>query len=98
MHARTSTGRIRFTTLLPLFALLAGGTVATASDDDSQARVERAALATYIHGMTDEIALREVGHAGLPALRALLRDPDFPRRDNVVAFMAHLGGATEREA
>ncbi len=55
-------------------------------------RVRRAALETYIHGMTDEIALREVGPEGIPHLLRLLDDPSFPRRDNVVAFLAHLAG------
>ncbi len=55
-------------------------------------RVRQAALATYLHGLTDEIAEREVGPDGVPHLLALLHDPDFPRRDNVVAFLAHLGG------
>jgi len=69
-----------------------------ATQEDLRARVERASLATYIHGMTDEIAMAEVGPEGLESLRALLRDPGFSRRDNVVAFIAHLGGAAEREA
>src|SRR5262245_23193390 len=69
-----------------------------APQDELRARLERAATATYIHGMADEIAASEVGPQGLEILRALLRDPSFPRRDNVVAFMAHLGGAAEREA
>jgi len=53
-------------------------------------RVRVAALRTYIHGMTDEIAEREVGRQGVPELLRLLGDPEFPRRDNVVAFLAHL--------
>jgi hypothetical protein len=48
--------------------------------------------------MTEEIALREVGLEGVPILRALLADPDFPRRDNVVAFMAFLGWTEETDA
>jgi hypothetical protein len=61
--------------------------------DGLRERVERAALALYIHGMTAEIAEREVGVAGLPVLQELLADPAFPRRDNVVAFLAFLGGS-----
>ncbi|MEE9125738.1 MAG: hypothetical protein V3U11_01230, partial [Planctomycetota bacterium] len=53
--------------------------------------MRRAALATYLHGMTEEIALAEVGPEGLATLRALLSDPAFPRRDNVVAFLTFLG-------
>jgi hypothetical protein len=48
--------------------------------------------------MTEEIALAAVGPEGLPVLRQLLADPTFPRRDNVVAFMAFLGGAPETDA
>jgi hypothetical protein len=55
--------------------------------------VASAALKTYIHGMTAEIAAREVGAAGVPALLDLLADPAFPRRDNVVAFLAFLAAA-----
>ena len=56
-------------------------------------RVRDAATATYFHGMTREIAEREAGPEAVPELIALLGDPDFPRRDNVVAFLAYLGGA-----
>jgi len=60
-------------------------------------RVRAAALVTYIHGMTDEIAAKEIGPEGVPALIELLADPEFARRDNVVAFIAHLpsGSAVE---
>lgn len=61
-----------------------------ATDDAGRARVRAAALITYIHGMTDEIASREVGLDGVEVLLELLRDPAFPRRDNVVALLAHL--------
>jgi len=54
-------------------------------------RVREAALATYVHGMTQEIADREIGPAAVPMLLELLRDPQFERRDNVVAFLAYLG-------
>ncbi len=61
-------------------------------------RVRTAALATYVHGMTAEIAEREVGRAGVPALLALLADPAFPRRDNVVAFLTYLGDDSTSDA
>jgi hypothetical protein len=61
-------------------------------------RVRDAALATYFHGMTQEIADREVGPEGVPYLVELLRDPDFERRDNVVAFLAYLAYDSEAEA
>lgn len=57
--------------------------------------IREAALVTWYHGITDEIARREIGPAGVPALVELLRDPDFPRRDNVVAYLAYLGEAGE---
>lgn len=61
-------------------------------------RVREAALATYVHGMTLEIAEREVGPEGVPYLLELLRDPDFERRDNVVAFLAYLAYDSEAQA
>jgi len=65
---------------------------------DVEARVLRAALATWIHGITDEIALGEVGPEGVPVLRRLLADPAFPRRDNVAAFLGRLGGPDDTQA
>jgi len=55
-------------------------------------RTRDAATATWVHGMTEQIALREVGTQGVPELLELLSDPGFPRRDNVVALLAHLAG------
>lgn len=63
----------------------------------SGARVRDAALAVYIHGMTAAIAEREVGPAGVDELLRLLADPTFPRHDNVVAFLAYLGGSEATE-
>ena len=63
---------------------------ASAADE---ARVREAASATYLHGMTIEIAEREAGRDAVPTLLRLLNDPEFERRDNVVAFLAYLGGA-----
>jgi len=59
-------------------------------------KVREAALVTYVHGINQEIADREIGPAGVPILLDLLRDPDFPRRDNVVAFLVYL--AQDRDA
>jgi hypothetical protein len=42
--------------------------------------------------MTAEIAADEFGPDAVPVLLELLRDPEFPRRDNVVAVLAFLGG------
>lgn len=69
----------------------AGATRAGAAAADAAA-VRAACLKTYFEGITPGIADAEIGAAGVPALLALLRDPSFPRRDNVVAFLSHLGG------
>ncbi len=71
-----------------LFWLVLAGSVCLASPSLEQVR--EAAAATYVHGMTDEIALREVGVDGIPHLLTILQDPTFDRRDNVVALLAHL--------
>lgn len=55
-------------------------------------RIRAALLNDHIHGVTAEIAERDVGEAGVPVLLDLLAEPDFPRRDNVVAFLTYLGG------
>ncbi len=73
---------------LCLFGLVLAGSVCLAAPTLEQVR--EAASATYVHGMTDEIALREVGIDGIPHLLTILQDPTFDRRDNVVAFLAHL--------
>jgi hypothetical protein len=78
-----------------LLVLVAAAVTATAQDgpeatETLEERVRRAALATYVHGMTDDIALGEVGPQGVPHLLRLLAEPGFPRRDNVVALLAHL--------
>ena len=61
-------------------------------------RVVDAALQFYVHGVTPELAAELVGAEGVPTLHALLRDPAFPRRENVIAFLAHLGGAESTAA
>ncbi len=71
-----------------LYWLVLAGSVCLASPSLEQVR--EAAAATYVHGMTDEIALREVGVEGIPHLLTILQDPTFDRRDNVVAMLAHL--------
>ena len=65
---------------------------------DPDARVRAAVDGLYIHGMTQEVADREVGREGVPALLRLLADPGTGRRDNVVAFLAYLGGAESSAA
>ncbi|HEX4823737.1 MAG TPA: MopE-related protein [Candidatus Polarisedimenticolaceae bacterium] len=78
--------------LVPAAVLLTA--LVTAPPAAAGDRVRAAALVTYIHGMTDEIAAREVGPEGVPELLELLQDPGFPRRDNVVAFLGHLRSKT----
>lgn len=56
----------------------------------SMEHVRRAASLLYIHGMSEELAMQQVGPEGVPYLLELLVDPDFERRDNVVAFLARL--------
>jgi predicted Zn-dependent protease len=71
------------------------GALATAGEviaDGAETRVRAAALEVYVHGMTLAIADREVGRGGVSVLLRLLDEPSFPRRDNVVAFLAYLGG------
>src|SRR5262245_61411849 len=70
------------------FFPLAHAQVTTAALDE---RVRQSALQVYMDGMTAEIARTEVGAEGVPALLRLLDDASFPRRDNVVAFLAYLG-------
>jgi hypothetical protein len=62
-----------------------------ASRGPTAAEVREAALVTHFHGITDEIARETVGAQGVPHLVTLLKDPGFPRRDNVVALLAWLG-------
>src|SRR5262245_9572541 len=61
-------------------------------------RVVEACQRTYVHGMDERLARDLVGAAGVPTLLALLGDPSFPRRDNVVAFLVYLGGPAETAA
>ena len=66
-------------------------TLSQASEEVSRNDEYREALlSTYIHGVNDDLAEQVLGHDALALLRTLLFDPDFPRRDNVVAFIAHL--------
>ncbi len=81
-------------------ALLCAAMALAASSASAQGVCEpsteapRALQHTYVHGVTEDEASRlyeRCGSGVVPALRALLRDPAFPRRDNAVAFAAHLG-------
>jgi len=75
---------------LALLLTPAFSAAAVAVDPPAPAAVRQAMLATYVHGVDDRLAAEVLGEAAVPALRRLLADPSFPRRDNVVAFLAHL--------
>jgi len=70
-------------------ALPSGGVAAADAVTD---RVARAVETVYFHGVDETIARNDVGPEGVPVLLDMLRDPDCPRRDNVVAFLTYLGG------
>ncbi len=61
-----------------------------AATDPGREAVRDAMLRTYVHGVDDSLALEVLGAAAVPHLRSLLRAAEFERRDNVVAFLAHL--------
>jgi len=58
--------------------------------------VREAMLGLYVHGVTEDLARAILTRDDVPLLIDLLRDPSFPRRDNVAAFLAMLdeGSAT----
>ena len=80
--------RSRTVPVLCALLLVATSFAAAESFDD---RVRRAVDRIYFHGIDDETARRDVGVEGVPALLELLADPTCERRDNVVAFLTHLG-------
>jgi hypothetical protein len=60
--------------------------------------VRRAMLGVYVHGVTASLARDLVAPEQEPELRRLLVDPEFPRRDNVVFFLAFRGGPEATES
>ena len=89
---RCSAGRRRaplVTTLVLVTAVLAAPD--GRGEDLSSERVREAVDRIYIHGVTEDLARETVGSAGLPHLLQLLADPEYGRRDNVVAFLGYLG-------
>ena len=82
--------------------LLAFGLSASAApgpDPEREAIVD-AMRVVYVHGVDDALAAelrRQLGPRMAPVLRELLNDPAFPRRDNAVAFLAHLEGSGARQ-
>ncbi|HJQ85531.1 MAG TPA: DUF4215 domain-containing protein [Candidatus Binatia bacterium] len=83
--------------LRPLCIVLVAGVLALVSSLPSVAstrqQVVAAMSATYVHGVDAALAAAVVGPEDVPVLLELLADRTFPRRDNVVAFLAHRGGA-----
>jgi len=84
----------RFLMLFVVFALFGSPLLAETLEE----RVRAAASLIYIHGMTEEIAMAQVGSEGVPYLLELLEDPDFERRDNVVAFLVYLADDEQTQA
>ena len=83
--------------LAAILSVAVAGTLAFGAEPSPrEAAYHEALLQTYIHGVDDELAREVLGPDAVPALRALLFEPGFERRDNVVAFLAHLddGDAT----
>jgi len=76
----------RFVRMVCVFLLLASPALA----ETVRERVRGNSLLTYVHGIDADLARRQIGAEGVPYLLELLRDRDFPRRDNVVAFLAYL--------
>ncbi|MGH9870683.1 MAG: thrombospondin type 3 repeat-containing protein [Candidatus Polarisedimenticolia bacterium] len=56
--------------------------------------VREAMLGIYVHGVDADLAASVLGPQAIPFLIDLLRDEGFPRRDNLVAFLAHLDAGT----
>ncbi len=82
---------------LVLVSFFLSSVAASADDLKTTDEIREAALLSYIHGMTPEIAREQIGTSGLATLRTLLADPTFSRPDNVVAFLAMLGTAEDVE-
>ncbi len=87
---KAASPRVVLSTLLALSGALA--TASAGAPPDTRQRALDAVGLTWVHGIDERIALEQVGAAGVPVLLELLRDPGFSRRDNVVAFLAYLGG------
>jgi len=86
--------------LLPLACIAAAtvhGSISAAGADEGRAAVVREAMmGLYIHGVTEDLARDVLVLEDVPLLIELLHEPSFPRRDNVVSFLAMLddGSAT----
>ncbi|ANM30776.1 hypothetical protein ABI59_16120 [Acidobacteria bacterium Mor1] len=65
------------------------------SDAEARAEIVAAMSTIYIHGVDDGFAARmreKLGPRMAPVLRELLHDPQFPHRDQIVAFLAYQPG------
>ena len=82
--------------VLPALAAVTAAVCAHVAPPARADGVREAAEALYLHGMTASIASSRVGPEGVPELLRLLDDPGFTRPDNVVAFLAYLGGPESR--
>ena len=88
--------RSAFAVVVALAALLLAAPCARAMS--TEAAVREACLQTWFEGLTPQDARQTLGPEAMPDLLRLLADPAFPRRDNVVAFLTHLGGAESTPA
>ncbi len=74
-----------------VLAIVAVSTASLDADGPREARVRQALRGVYLHGVTDELAHELLGADDVDLLLRLLHDREFPRRDNVVAFLTYLG-------
>ena len=83
-------------TILPVFLLAAclpfQALQAEQVPSERETVVREAMLATYIHGVDEKLAGDLLRPGDEAILRTLLLDPGFPRRDNLVAFLAFVAG------
>jgi hypothetical protein len=77
--------------LLFCLCLTPGVSVAQQPPTGREAIVREAMLATYFHGVDEKLTAEILRPGDEQVLRSLLSDPDFPRRDNLVAFLAFAG-------
>ncbi len=75
--------------LVAIFAV-GGSVLAAPARPLDESAVRSAMLLTYVHGVDESLAGEVLGEGAVPILRRLLAEPGFPRRDNVVAFLAQL--------
>jgi hypothetical protein len=79
--------------VLACLVLLQASAATTKGAETLEQRVADAVDRVYIHGISEETARLQVGEDGVGFLLRMLRDPACRQRDNVVAFLTHLGGS-----